>query len=57
MRGLNYEKNKTDPVAKEDHEYPDWLWSLLDKSKSKAGSAEVDVACMFIFISHVMTIS
>lgn len=50
LRGLNYEKNKTDPVAKEDHEYPDWLWSLLEKSEAKAKAADVDVACMFLSI-------
>ncbi|KAJ5624297.1 hypothetical protein N7510_000606 [Penicillium lagena] len=32
MNGLNYFKNKPDVFAKEDSEYPDWLWDLLDDS-------------------------
>lgn len=44
MNGLNYFKNKPDVVAKEDHEYPDWLWDLLgDASKeAKATKGGVD---------------
>lgn len=33
LSGLSYVKNKRDPVAMDDSEYPDWLWGLLD-SKS-----------------------
>ncbi|KAI9927820.1 hypothetical protein ASPWEDRAFT_173471 [Aspergillus wentii DTO 134E9] len=33
MVGLNYFKNKEDVFAREDSEYPDWLWSLLDETK------------------------
>ncbi|KAJ5910134.1 hypothetical protein N7504_004777 [Penicillium tannophilum] len=44
LNGLNYFKNKPDVLAKEDHEYPDWLWDLLgDSSKSaKAEKGGVD---------------
>ncbi|CEJ56955.1 hypothetical protein PMG11_05666 [Penicillium brasilianum] len=44
MNGLNYFKNKPDIVAKEDSEYPDWLWDLLgDASKqSKTDKGGVD---------------
>ncbi|KAJ5632897.1 Ribosomal protein L37mitochondrial [Penicillium lividum] len=44
MNGLNYFKNKPDIIAKEDSEYPDWLWDLLgDSSKSaKAEKGGVD---------------
>ncbi|KAI5920012.1 mitochondrial ribosomal protein L37-domain-containing protein [Camillea tinctor] len=31
--GLNYFKNRTDPVALADHEYPEWLWRCLEVSK------------------------
>ncbi|KAI1640526.1 mitochondrial ribosomal protein L37-domain-containing protein [Biscogniauxia mediterranea] len=31
--GLNYFKNRTDPVALADSEYPEWLWRCLDVSK------------------------
>jgi large subunit ribosomal protein L54 len=44
LNGLNYFKNKPEVLAKEDHEYPDWLWDLLgDSSKSaKAEKGGVD---------------
>ena len=41
-------KGKPDIVALEDHEYPDWLWTLLDDSAKKSSDAGgVDVACTF----------
>lgn len=47
MNGLNYFKNKPDVFAKEDSEYPDWLWDLLaDSSKKKTDKGGVDVRCM-----------
>ena len=48
LDGLNYFKNKPDVFAKEDSEYPDWLWDLLgDASKqSKADKGGVDVSSM-----------
>jgi large subunit ribosomal protein L54 len=30
VEGINYKKGGSDPLIKEDHEYPDWLWSMLD---------------------------
>lgn len=33
LKGINVLKQGTDPVAKEDHEYPDWLWKLLEPKK------------------------
>lgn len=46
MNGLNYFKNKPDVFAKEDHEYPDWLWDLLGDSskKSKTEKGGVDIS-------------
>ncbi|KAE9969462.1 hypothetical protein BLS_005342 [Venturia inaequalis] len=35
LKGLNFLKAKTDPVAMEDSEYPSWLWDIL-KPKAKA---------------------
>ena len=32
--GANIYKNGEDPVLKEDSAYPDWLWTLLDSSKT-----------------------
>lgn len=39
MNGLGYIKTNEMIVAREDHEYPDWLWGLLDK-KDKKGDRE-----------------
>ncbi|PIA14502.1 hypothetical protein COEREDRAFT_82763 [Coemansia reversa NRRL 1564] len=31
LKGLNIYKDANDPVAQRDEDYPDWLWTLLDK--------------------------
>ena len=41
LKGLSYMKNKPDPVALEDWQYPPWLWTLL-QSKANEGSAADD---------------
>lgn len=47
MRGLGYFKGKEPPVAKENEEYPDWLWGLLDekaegaKGKDEGGEGDL----------------
>lgn len=33
-RGVNIYKNGEDPMLKEDSQYPDWLWNLLEPKKS-----------------------
>lgn len=47
LKGLNYLKNKQDPIAKEDHEYPAWLWTVLDQKKGggAGGAEEGDLYC------------
>lgn len=49
LKGLNFMKNKQDPVALEDHEYPPWLWTVLnqkgDAASSNSGDAEGDLFC------------
>ena len=40
LRGLNYFKNKDDPIALEDNEYPDWLWGLLSEKKNTEAGEE-----------------
>jgi len=47
LKGLNFMKNKQDPVAMEDHEYPDWLWSVLAQKEDKAAGAGVNEADLF----------
>lgn len=42
LKGLNFMKNKQDPIALEDREYPEWLWRVLDKGQSAGGEAMAD---------------
>jgi hypothetical protein len=48
LYNINYFKNKPDPVAMEDGEYPAWLWSGLESGKTAAETAEEagDLYCM-----------
>ena len=41
LRGLGYIKGQEAPLAKEDKDYPEWLWGLLDSGKK---GADTDVA-------------
>jgi large subunit ribosomal protein L54 len=54
LKGLNFVKGKSDPVALEDSEYPDWLWSVLEKKTSAAGlgAAQGDESDLFCMLSH-----
>ncbi|KAJ2887853.1 39S ribosomal protein L37, mitochondrial, partial [Coemansia asiatica] len=36
LKGLNIYKEGKDPVALEDKEYPEWLWTLLDEVPDEA---------------------
>lgn len=50
LKNINYFKNKSDPIALEDSEYPDWLWTLLEGGKVAAaadGEAVGDLYCEF----------
>ncbi|KAI0998341.1 hypothetical protein K3495_g9855 [Podosphaera aphanis] len=40
LRGLNYLKGRSDPIALPDEDYPAWLWTLLDVKKVDATEAE-----------------
>ena len=42
LMGLSYMKNKPDPVALEDWEYPPWLWTLLQPKGGQGASADDD---------------
>ncbi|CAI6272748.1 unnamed protein product [Periconia digitata] len=44
LKGLNFFKDKTDPVALADEEYPEWLWTILEKQEKKD---EVDAGDLF----------
>ncbi|RYO88328.1 hypothetical protein DL766_008503 [Monosporascus sp. MC13-8B] len=43
LTGLNYFKNKADPVAMADDAYPEWLWRCLDVQK-RADEQDADDA-------------
>jgi large subunit ribosomal protein L54 len=47
LTGLNYFKGKTDPVAKPDGEYPDWLWRCLEVQKKTTEETEADAGDEF----------
>ncbi|KXL45486.1 hypothetical protein M433DRAFT_709 [Acidomyces richmondensis BFW] len=38
LKGLNFLKNHTDPVAMPDEDYPPWLWSVLSSTQSSSSS-------------------
>ncbi|EME88014.1 uncharacterized protein MYCFIDRAFT_125120 [Pseudocercospora fijiensis CIRAD86] len=42
LKGLNFMKNKQDPIALEDDEYPAWLWTALEKKADATGSVGED---------------
>jgi large subunit ribosomal protein L54 len=43
---LNFEKNKQDPVALADDEYPAWLWTILQRQEDKGDVGAVgDLFC------------
>lgn len=44
LRGLGYTKAQPQILAKEDHEYPEWLWTLLDDGKMATGDTKVDLS-------------
>ncbi|KAF1951943.1 hypothetical protein CC80DRAFT_480409 [Byssothecium circinans] len=39
LKGLNFLKDKSDPVAMADDEYPEWLWTILDRQEKKGEGA------------------
>lgn len=39
---LKVRKNGDEPVALADTEYPEWLWTILDKAKTEADLKEQD---------------
>jgi hypothetical protein len=41
LKGLGYIKGQEAPLAKEDKDYPEWLWGLLDSGKK---GADTDIA-------------
>ena len=55
LKGLGYLKGKDPPLAKEVHEYPSWLWGLLNEGKegkNEAGDDLGDSYCMLLSRPH-----
>jgi large subunit ribosomal protein L54 len=46
LKGLNFLKDRQDPVALADDEYPSWLWTILDRQEKKAEAGAGDLFCM-----------
>lgn len=58
LKGLNFLKNAQDPVALPDDEYPEWLWTVLDRQEKKdeAGTGDLFctlIPCLFYWFIHV----
>ncbi|KAI1656658.1 mitochondrial ribosomal protein L37-domain-containing protein [Daldinia decipiens] len=47
LTGLNYFKNRTDPVALADDAYPEWLWKCLEVQKKADEEADDDAGDEF----------
>ncbi|KAI1476724.1 mitochondrial ribosomal protein L37-domain-containing protein [Daldinia eschscholtzii] len=47
LTGLNYFKNRTDPVALADEAYPTWLWKCLEVQKKANEEADDDAGDEF----------
>ena len=42
LKGLNFYKDKQDPVAMADEEYPAWLWGVLEAKGGEGMGGKVD---------------
>jgi large subunit ribosomal protein L54 len=51
LNGLNYFKNKSDPVALPDEEYPEWLWKCLEVQKKTDTGDDADAGDEFCMCS------
>ncbi|KAI1106713.1 mitochondrial ribosomal protein L37-domain-containing protein [Jackrogersella minutella] len=47
LTGLNYFKNRQDPVALADDAYPEWLWTVLETQNQNDTEEEDDAALEF----------
>lgn len=55
LKGLNFLKGKEDPVALQEEEYPEWLWTCLSektKGDDASGSIDGDEFCMFTLFTR-----
>lgn len=59
LKGLNFLKDKSDPVAMADEEYPAWLWKVLEGKGADAagGVAAVDEGDLFCKFSWAIICS
>lgn len=49
LKGLGFIKGKDDPVALREDEYPEWLWTLLDKKEGDGAKDDAgDEFCEFL---------
>ena len=58
LKGLNFLKSRSDPIALEDSEYPSWLWDILKKDGKKGEDGkEGDLFCRLFIILLYASIS
>jgi len=58
LKGLNFLKSRSDPIALEDSEYPSWLWDILKKDGKKGEDGkEGDLFCRLFVILLYASIS
>ena len=51
LKGLNFLKSRSDPIALEDLEYPSWLWDILKREGKKGEEGkEGDLFCRLFII-------
>lgn len=55
LRGLGYTKAQPKVLAKEDDEYPSWLWTLLDDKNAATGETKVDLSGMLVSYPALFT--
>jgi large subunit ribosomal protein L54 len=52
LKGLNFLKDRQDPVALPDEEYPEWLWTVLARQEKKGESGGAgDLFCTLTLAS------
>lgn len=56
LKGLNYFKNKSDPIAMEDHEYPAWLWEVLTEKKAGAGDEKEEIDPRLFCMAYLLLV-
>jgi hypothetical protein len=52
LKGVNVFAGKSDPIAKPDSDYPDWLWTILDRKDEHGWPLEKQLDARFIRLGN-----